>query len=408
VTIETISRPGEVATAVTPSEAVTAAITQWVAGLDLAMKGAAYVVDTPACPDSFWPLPAEVKVKDIPDRNPKLRLPDEDEESFQARRRVAIHTVGTVVEYGLTLGLPPEVALNGIFIIGGRYAMYAEQMVALVKSRGFGHRVVERGTDRCVVEVQRGAGQEWQPFEFTMEQAVIAGYVKGKGPNTGRNDWKGNDKYNTDPASMLYARASSIACKTVFPDVLRGLITVEEARDEQRTIAGEVVEATATDRPAPPRAAAALSAARPPAAPPADPAPVVGADRAATPQPDPHPLDPRQWDAINREFVRLEVVGDGQKASRLKVISAIVGREVTQGRELTADEGRLVLDNLAGEGGFRVVADALDAPAAEETSATAPDDGEQGDGQADDVDVEDPPGWDDTAGPALPGEEAGR
>ena len=41
----------------TPAEAVTAAIHAWVSGLDIAMQGADYVVDTPACPDSFWPLP---------------------------------------------------------------------------------------------------------------------------------------------------------------------------------------------------------------------------------------------------------------------------------------------------------------------------------------------------------------
>jgi hypothetical protein len=84
-------------------------------------------------------------------------------------------------------------------------------------------------------------------------------------------------------------------------------------------------------------------------------------------------LDARQWDAINRRFVELEVVGDGQKANRLTVISRIVDRPVSRGGELTAAEGRLVLDNLAGDLGFEVVAQAL-GPVTEPVTADAEQD----------------------------------
>jgi hypothetical protein len=238
VTIETTSTLGQLAQhdptgVLTPSEAVTKAIHAWVSGLDIAVQGAEFIVDTPACPDSFWPLPADKKVSAIPGKNPKLQLPDESRESYLARRMVAAQTVGSVVRYGLGLGLAPEVALNGIFVIGGRYSMYAEQMVALIKSHGHKHRVIERTAERCVVEVRDRNETDWETFEFTMEAAITAGYVKGKGPNTGKDEWKGNDKYNTDGPGMLYARVSSIACKTKFPDVLRGMVTYEEMQDER-------------------------------------------------------------------------------------------------------------------------------------------------------------------------------
>lgn len=243
MTIETVTVNSQLAQhdptgVLTPSEAVTSAIHAWVSGLDIAMRGAEYIVDTPACPDSFWPLPADQKIWQIPGKNPKLRLPGETEESYLIRRRIATQTAGFVVRYGLGLGLAPEVALNGIFVIGGRPSMYAEQMVALVKSHGHKHKVVERTAERCVVQVKHRDENDWEEFEFTLQAAIDAGYVKGKGPNVGKNEWGkdktgGNDKYNLDPAAMLYARASSIACKTKFPEVLRGMATYEELQDER-------------------------------------------------------------------------------------------------------------------------------------------------------------------------------
>lgn len=355
----------------TPAEAVTSAIHAWVSGLDIAMQGADYVVDTPACPDSFWPLPGDTKIWNIPGKNPKLRLPDEDQESFLIRRRIAAQTVGFVVRYGLGLGLAPEVALNGIFVIGGRPSMYAEQMVALIKSQGHGHRVIERSAESCTVAVKHRDETDWEEFTFTMEDAIQAGYVKGKGPNAGKNEWGkenkgGNEKYTTNPKTMLYARASSIACKTKFPDVLRGMVTYEEVQDERSAEPAQQEERPAA--PAPTRAAAIL--ARTAQAGPQDPdptpsarndvllAPVMPGDfvngsfapDAPEPEPaDPEPLAPKTWDAINRRFVELEVIGDGQKWQRLAVISHIIGRTVIRGAEMTAAEGQLVLDNLSFE-----------------------------------------------------------
>lgn len=376
----------------TPSDAVTAAVHAWVSGLDVAMQGADYIVDTPACPDSFWPLPADVKVWNIPGKNPKLRLPNEDQESFLIRRRIAAQTVGFVVRYGLGLGLAPEVALNGIFVIGGRPSMYAEQMVALVKSQGHGHQVIERTAERCTVQVKHRDETDWQEFTFTFQDAIDAGYVKGMGPNEGMNEWNkpktgGNEKYTTNPKAMLYARVSSIACKTVFPDVLRGMVTYEEVQDERSR---EPQEETPVRVTAAPTTAAAIRARIAPAESVSQSAAetaavvrdlVADVDGALPDVLGPEPLAPRTWDQINRTFVDLGVVGDGQKAMRLTVISHILGRPIGRGSEMTADEGHVVLDNLS----FEVVQLALQPPPA--TPA---------EGEYDSTEDQDPtmrPGW---------------
>lgn len=357
----------------TPTEAVTTALEQWVGGMAASVRGAEFIVDTPMCPDAFWPLPANTKSK-----TPKQMLPQEDRESYLARRKVAAYTLGAVVRYGLQLGLPPEVAVQGIFTIGGRMSMYAEQMVALIKSKGHGHRVIERTRGRCTVEVRRAGSQEWVSFTFTFEDAVAAGYVPHQGPNENPGVWAdsgkpkesgGNAKYLTDPAAMLYARASSIACRTEFPDVLRGLVSYEEVLDERRAepVAVEVVDVQPTRA----TAAAVLAAAAPAPAPVAQPAPAL----AAEPQPPAAepveryilPISKGKLDLIKEAFERL---GYGGRAAavrdqRMAVLSSILARTITDPRELTADEGTLVLDNLAGEAGTRVVAAALglDVPA---------------------------------------------
>jgi hypothetical protein len=398
MTVETVSQTGPLAFDPTPAEAISAALEQWVGGMAASVRGAEYIVDTPMCPDSFWPLPAGSKSK-----APKQMLPNEDRESYLARRQVATYTLGSVVRYGLQLGLPPEVAVQGIFTIGGRMSMYAEQMVALIKSRGHGHRVIERTRERCTVEVRRSGTSEWLSFTFTFEDAVTAGYVPDQGPNVGpHGNWPdgkpkkspGNEKYLTDPATMLYARASSIACRTEFPDVLRGLVTAEEMQDEQR--APVEVHAEVVDRPARPSAASILAAPTPAPEPQPEPAaPVVGLPREIDLQagatllgsdaPAPAvevqryvlPVSKGQLDALKVRFDELGLGGRAAvaRSSRMRVLSEIVSREIADPRDLTNDEGRLCVDSLAGEAGVRLVGDlfAVTAPAAPAVDEPAAD-----------------------------------
>jgi hypothetical protein len=340
----------------TSPEQITAALEQWVGGMASAVRGAEYIVDTPMCPDSFWPTPPNTKTN-----APKQLLPGETREAYLERRQVATRTLGAVVRYGLQLGLAPEVAVQGIFTVGGRMSMYAEQMVALIKSHGHGHRVVERTAQRCVIEVCRKGADRWIQFEFTIEQAIDAGYVPGKGPNANPGTWPdgkpkkggGNQKYITDPAAMLYARASSIGCRTEFPDVLRGLVTYEEMQDEQRQlvdITAHVDVSTPAERPTKAAIIAAANgvqaAGNMPENIPADvtPTPV------AAPEPEVTravlPISDQQMRMLGAVMAQLGVTGTGMRERRLTIASSIVDRPLSSSKELTQDEASTVIDTL--------------------------------------------------------------
>lgn len=378
----TVRGDGPSAFAPTPPEAIHAALEQWVGGMAASVRGAEYMVDTPMCPDSFWPLPAGTKSK-----APKQMLPNEDRESFMARRQVATYTLGAVVRYGLQLGLPPEVAVQGIFTVGGRMSMYAEQMVALVKSRGHGHRVVERTRERCTIEVRRQGETEWVQFTYTIDDAIAAGHVPGKGPNANLGTWPdgkpktgGNEKYLSDPAAMLYARVSSIGCRTEFPDVLRGLVSYEEVQDERRA---EPVEVT-VEPAARVTAASILAGSGSTGQPGAKAAAQVIAEAAAPTEVDAPPEPEVTRAVLPASATILEVIralfevhgiagrSNKDKANRLAVFSAALGREITAPPELTDDEARMVRDNLMGESGKRLVAEALgrEYPPAEDQDPT--------------------------------------
>ena len=386
----------------TPAEAITNALEQWVGGMAASVRGAEYIVDTPMCPDAFWPLPPDVKSK-----TPKQRLRGEEEESYLMRRRVATYTLGSVVRYGLQLGLPPEVAVQGIFTVGGRMSMYAEQMVALIKYKGHQHRVIERTRERCTVEVARIGSTDWKSFTYTFDDAVLAGYVPGMGKNASLGNWPdgkpktaGNEKYLTDPAAMLYARCSSIACRTEFPDVLRGLVTYEEMQDERHVVTATVEDVPPPPRPSPARVApeAILAAASPAEVPVPEPAPV---EVPAAPDPQEPvieryimPVSKHQLDELKQRFEELGLGGRAAtvRSDRMRILTEIVGRPINDPRELDNDEGRQCIDSLAGQAGVRLVTGVLT------PEAVAQEEG--------DYDPTTEPGWAPMDGATAPGDGA--
>lgn len=367
-------------------------IMEFAANLSAAASAMESLIDTPFIPVSFWPLPKGVAIRDFP--NPQMQHPRESVEEHAKRRQIACASASAAVLYGDELGYGAIAALTAVYVVRGRPGLYAEAMVGLVKSHGHDLAVEELTDSRCVIRARRKGDSDWQIFTFTMDRARKAGYVKQ------------NQKYNDDPQTMLYARCSSIACRSIAPDVLKGIATVEEITDEV-AVGLEVQPArTRTVKRAEQTALPAEQAPRP--------APRATAEPEQRPQPSGPPLPgeddsaermlgERQWDAINRRFVELEVVGDGQKAARLTVISRIVDRPIARGGELTAAEGQMVLDNLAGNLGFEVVGQALGTPAAAEPVT---DDTGQDDDATDDAEPTDQE-WD-AMGGAEAEAEAGR
>lgn len=346
MTVQTIQQPtpnGVQPMAVSVSHAGLDMLHRWVSAADEASQLVARIIRTPFVPDSYRPQ-----------IDPRATA-----EQRAEAEALAIANGTAAVLQGISVGLDPLTALQNIYIIHGRPGMYAEIMVALVQSAGHEVWTEETSGTRAVVSGRRKGSDAVERVVITMEMARAAGWV-------GRNK-----NYQSVPADMLWARAAGRVCKRIGADVLHGIASVEEVQDNQ----GEAVGSRKVQR-SPARQAIASSAAaaeaqasaeldqdprgahtaKPARSAPTGP-PLPGEDDG------PAPLDKRQWDAINREFVRLEVTGEGQTAARLTVISHLVGRQVGAGRELVADEGQFILDNLAGDLGFEVVAAALGRPA---------------------------------------------
>jgi hypothetical protein len=126
----------------------------------------------------------------------------------------------------MELGLPLMTALQSSCIINGRHSFYGELVVAQVhahpqfqdqKTEWFG----EQGKDSygCRVTLIR-KGKEPATGEFTIAEART-------GDLLGKDTWKKAAK------TMLYFRAFHLARKQIFPDVMKGGVTREEAEDDE-------------------------------------------------------------------------------------------------------------------------------------------------------------------------------
>lgn len=339
-------------------QAISAQVARYAADLQACSEFAEAIIDTPFVPAGFWPPPViqrgdQVVTLRASGRDSwdfRRRHPHESDEDFSWRRRNAVATTAAIVYSGVTLGLNWQAALSGIYVANGRTALYAEQMRALILAAGHDLLIKERTAQRCRLSVRRRGETEFTDCVFTMDEAIVAGYVKGKGPNNDK-DWGGNDRYNTNPADMLMARCTSIAAKGKFADVIRGMHTRELLADERP------VDITASVDVSPPpervdRAAILAAATGQPEAP--DGAVPPTPDEAVPPTPDISravlPISPTQWNEINSAFKGLGVAGPGQSQARLAVIWHLVGRQVQKGSELTADEGQMLVDTLAANG----------------------------------------------------------
>lgn len=218
---------------------------------------------------------------------------------------------------GATLGFGPMIALQNIFIVHGAPSMYARTMAAAVQAQG--HKIWTEHEDTGTVTVcgQRKGSDKVERVTFTIDDAEKAGYVKQ------------NTKYTTDPKSMLYARALSIACRRTAPDALLGVpYSVEEMEDVQ---AMEVRRVDEPIRSGVGRLAAAVAA--PEAAP---------LERADT-----SPPAELISDAQNKRLHALLSEADkGNRDAGLAYISEVLDRPVASSKDLTKQEASRVIDAL--------------------------------------------------------------
>ena len=127
------------------------------------------------------------------------------------------------VQWGGELGLSPLQALQNIAVINGKPSVYGDAMLGLVRGSHLCDDVIERieGTGESMAAVceARRRGSAPVTARFSVADAKAAGLWGKAGP------WK---QY---PQRMLQMRARGFALRDAFPDVLRGILSAEEARD---------------------------------------------------------------------------------------------------------------------------------------------------------------------------------
>ena len=118
--------------------------------------------------------------------------------------------------YGATIGMDPMTSLQQIYVYKGKPALYARGMVAIVLAAGHEVWCEAESEGVCTMAGKRKGSDHVHRITWTIEDAKRAGYFSNK-------------KYETDPRSMLYARASGDIARRVAPDALLGMAyNVEE------------------------------------------------------------------------------------------------------------------------------------------------------------------------------------
>ena len=128
------------------------------------------------------------------------------------------------VQWGQEIGLAPLQALQNIAVINGKPSVYGDAAMALVQASAVCEDVQEyfegEGTPNPIaVCVAKRRGRKEVVAKFSVEDAKRAGLWGKTGP------------WQAYPKRMMQMRARGFALRDAFPDVLKGLITAEEAQD---------------------------------------------------------------------------------------------------------------------------------------------------------------------------------
>lgn len=220
--------------------------------------------------------------------------------------------------YGSTIDMDPLTALQNIFVIGGKPALYARSMVAVVLSKG--HRIwTEDESDGTVtVAGQRKGSETVERVTWTTDMAKKAGYTK-------------NANYGTNSRAMLYARASGDVARRVAPDALLGMAYTKEELEMEAAPTTAAPQAKPGDRL---RAAVNL-----PPAPVEDIADAEVVDVSESVE----MISDAQMKALHASFNDAEIT---DRAERLDVCMGVIGRDIDSSKDLTRSEASAVLDRI--------------------------------------------------------------
>lgn len=142
---------------------------------------------------------------------------------------------------GRDLGFSYAQSLRAFHVVKGKPTLSADGMVAAALASGQCDffRAVEITETSATWETQRKGSQAVR-YTFTMQDAERAGLV--------------NDMYRRHPRRMLSARAKAYLARDVYPDLMLGLLTEDEAYEAAAKAPRVVVEQVAVSVTAPPPA----------------------------------------------------------------------------------------------------------------------------------------------------------
>ncbi|QSM00096.1 RecT-like ssDNA binding protein [Gordonia phage Cashline] len=273
-----------------------------------------------------------------------------------------IGNAAAAIIYGNALGIDAPQALQNIFSVGGRPAIYARTAAALLTGRGY-KIAIKAQSDEAVTVI--GAAPDGRTAEstWTIERAEKAGYVPTIDDTTGdyrKNQWGkliGNEKYLTDPQAMLKAKALMEVCRDLAPDVLMGFSADDpdsaipdddgrprRVRNEATTPEADAMAELRARMGATSIAAAPATPAPEPEVPATAAAEAVGesteSDTAA-----PSKDDLKRFTAL---FARAGISGNSAaaKAKRKTVTEKLIERTIEDDTPLTADECLKVVEQL--------------------------------------------------------------
>jgi len=128
-----------------------------------------------------------------------------------------------VILVGESLGLNAATALMNIYNVNGMPTMKVDLKLALAKRHPeYAGCEIDANTERCIVKMKRrkeNGTEESITSTFTIEDAKRAGLFPKK------------DNWRMYPQRMLKARAISYAVNDLFPDIVFGMLSSEEAQD---------------------------------------------------------------------------------------------------------------------------------------------------------------------------------
>lgn len=135
---------------------------------------------------------------------------------------------------GAQLGLQPNQALEGFFVVHGRVGMYARTMQAIAQRCGVQFQTIE-ATDQ-VVTMEGRRGDIVERVSWTIERATKAGYTTNK-------------LYKTNPIEMLRQKCLAELSRLLAPDALMGMYNEVEMEQVTQQQPVYTVESQRVDKP---------------------------------------------------------------------------------------------------------------------------------------------------------------